>query len=109
LRLNSRPTKGARTRAYRRWLLAGCLVAAATPVAALADPVPYLALAQEPTGAPPSNAAASADALRRLNPTGRDVNLTVPLKDGDFYLGDMPLTAAAGGSLEAQFSSDEGR
>ncbi|MDR7115793.1 fimbrial biogenesis outer membrane usher protein [Caulobacter sp. BE254] len=99
MRLNSHPTKGARTRAYRRWLLAGCLVVAAAPAAALADPIPYMALVQEPTGAPSSNAAASADALRRLNPTGRDVNLTVPLKDGDFYLGDMPLTISADGQL----------
>src|SRR5688572_3875509 len=27
-----------------------------------------------------------------VNPTGRDVVLTVPLKDGNTYLGDVPLT-----------------
>ena len=28
----------------------------------------------------------------RLNPTGRDIVLTVPAHDGTDYLGDMPLT-----------------
>lgn len=104
MRLNSRPTKGARSRAYRRWLLAGCLAGAALPVAplaALAEPIPYamLAAAQEPTSAPSAGAATAADARRQLNPTGRDVNLTVPLKDGDYYLGDMPLAISADGQL----------
>jgi outer membrane usher protein len=95
LKPNSRPTKGVRLIAYRRWLLACCL-AGATPVVALAAPVSTPAVgaeAQEPTRA------VTAEDARRLNPTGRDVNLTVPLKDGDFYLGDMPLTISADGQL----------
>jgi outer membrane usher protein len=92
LKPNSRPTKAARARAYRRWLLACCIVGGA-PVAAFADPVPYASL-QEPT-----SVQAAADSQRQLNPTGREVNLTVPLKDGDFYLGDMPLTISPDGQL----------
>jgi outer membrane usher protein len=104
LRLNSRPTKGASSRAYRRWLMAGCLAGAvpfAAPLAALAEPIPYamLAATQEPTSAPSAGAATAADARRQLNPTGRDVTLTVPLKDGAFYVGDMPLAISADGQL----------
>ncbi|MBI1684322.1 fimbrial biogenesis outer membrane usher protein [Caulobacter hibisci] len=104
MRLNSRQTKGARSRAYRRWLLAGCLVGATplvAPLAALAAPVPYVLLAatQEPTSAPSAGAATPLGARRQLNPTGRDINLTVPLKEGDYYLGDMPLAISADGQL----------
>jgi len=35
-----------------------------------------------------------------LNPTGRDIVLTVPVKDGGTYLGDMPLTITANSKLE---------
>lgn len=98
---SSRPMKGARLTAYRCWLLACCL-ASATPVVALAASASTPAVggaiatmgAQEPT-----RPVSPADAQRQLNPTGRDVNLTVPLKDGDFYLGDMPLTISADGQL----------
>lgn len=102
MRLNSRPTKGARLYAYRRWLMAGCLAGAApfaAPLAAHADPIPYMMLtAQEPSVSKPAPTTA-AEAQRQLNPTGREVSLTVPLKDGDFYLGDMPLTISADGQL----------
>ena len=43
-----------------------------------------------PTDAPQAN----------INPTGRDIVLTVPVKDGGTYLGDMPLTITAAGKLE---------
>ncbi len=35
-----------------------------------------------------------------INPTGRDIVLTVPVKDGGTYLGDMPLTITADGKLQ---------
>jgi outer membrane usher protein len=35
----------------------------------------------------------------RLNPTGRPIVLTVPLKDGATYLGDIPLTIGADDTL----------
>ncbi|MFM2301402.1 MAG: hypothetical protein RLZZ84_1138 [Pseudomonadota bacterium] len=40
----------------------------------------------------------------RLNPTGRPIVLTVPLKDGATYLGDIPLTIGADDAL--QFPAD---
>ncbi|WP_126176164.1 fimbrial biogenesis outer membrane usher protein [Tsuneonella rigui] len=55
-------------------------LALATPMALFAADQP-----EPPVAAPP----------RALNATGRDVVLTVPVKDGATYLGDIPLTIGA--------------
>ncbi len=44
-------------------------------------------------------AAVPAARAQKLNPTGRDIALTVPAKDGATYLGDMPLILGADDSL----------
>ncbi|MDE1918135.1 MAG: fimbrial biogenesis outer membrane usher protein [Sphingomonadales bacterium] len=67
---------------------------------------------QAPEGNPGANAPVSAravapvtaqnlpnPAIGRLNPTGRDIALTVPLKDDATYLGDLPLTITARDTL----------
>ena len=55
-------------------------LALATPMALFAADQP-----EPPVAAPP----------RAVNATGRDVVLTVPVKDGATYLGDIPLTIGA--------------
>lgn len=40
-------------------------------------------------------AVAAPAAQQRLNPSGRDIELTVPLMDGDAYLGDIAITVRA--------------
>jgi outer membrane usher protein len=59
------------------------------------------ATADSPAGASASAAQAAAPAARSqpLNPTGRDIALTVPAKDGATYLGDMPLVLGADDSI----------
>lgn len=54
-----------------------------------AEEAPVLASAAQ--GAPSAPAARA----QRLNPTGRDIALTVPAKDGSVFLGDLPLTLRA--------------
>jgi outer membrane usher protein len=44
--------------------------------------------------------ASSSDQSMRLNPTGKPIALTVPVKDGGTYLGDMPMTITANDRLE---------
>lgn len=67
------------------------LLALLAPTAAQANPLwlPFLALAQ------PEMPVATPSRVPQLNPTGRDVVLTVPAKDGATYLGDMPVTIGA--------------
>ena len=63
------------------------------------------AYAEEAAADSPAAAAAGqaatvpAGRAQRLNPTGRDIALTVPAKDGATYLGDMPLILGADDSL----------
>ena len=82
------------------WGLAGVSLAAlsagwsAPACAATAAPAEAVAAADAPQA--PSAAPARGE---RLNPTGRDIVLTVPAKDGATYLGDMPLTIAANDAL----------
>jgi outer membrane usher protein len=51
----------------------------------------------------PPTAPESVQAGARINPTGRAINLTIPAKDGNIYLGDVLLTINADDSIE--FSS----
>lgn len=63
------------------------------------------AWAEEAAADSPASASAGqavsvpAGRAQRLNPTGRDIALTVPAKDGATYLGDMPLILGADDSL----------
>ena len=87
MRRNSHPRASAsRGPARRAWLLASsALVAAASTAHAQPGVTPQ---AQERTvgTTPPAQ-----PAPQRLNPTGRAINLTVPVKDGTLYLGDIVL------------------
>lgn len=64
-------------------------------------------LAAAPAARAEQNLAASAQASAgggaaralRLNPTGREIVLTVPARDGATYLGDIPLTIATDDSI----------
>jgi len=94
-----------RTAERRRGRLAGLMLAGASLVA-LCSParasnqqgnVPQTQERRVTIDAP----VAATDAPQvNLNPTGRDIVLTVPVKDGGTYLGDMPLTITAAGKLE---------
>lgn len=86
----------------------GIRIALATGASLLALAVPGLALAEAAEGTPLpvalADGAAKAPAApparsQKLNPTGRDIALTVPAKDGAVYLGDMPLLLGADDSL----------
>lgn len=61
-----------------------------------AMPSPGLALADSAAQGTPSAPAARS---QRLNPSGRDIVLTVPAKDGSVFLGDMPMTLHADDSI----------
>jgi len=76
------------TRARKRigLSLGASLLALASPSLARAES------AQDQASAPAARA-------ERLNPTGRNIVLTVPAKDGATYLGDMALTIGADDSL----------
>jgi outer membrane usher protein len=69
-----------------------CLWFGASLLALTAPSIAWAESGQEATSAPPARA-------ERLNPTGRNIVLTVPAKDGATYLGDMPLTIGADDSL----------
>lgn len=59
----------------------------------------FATCAQGAQPVPPTTASPAAPATApspRLNPTGRDIVLTVPMKQGATYLGDIPLTITAG-------------
>ena len=74
---------------------------------ALAVGVPGAAFAAPGDGAPapvamllqPELPVATPTRGEQLNPTGRTIVLTVPLKDGATYLGDVPLTLGADQSI----------
>lgn len=68
-------------------------ISATSSQAAEQLPVPALALADQ--GAPALPPARS----QKLNPTGRDIALTVPAKDGSVFLGDLPVTLHADDSI----------
>lgn len=81
------------TASFFRMVSAGVSVAAlAAPMAAQAQVTPVMFQAVEQPVAAPSRVVS-------LNPTGRDIVLTVPAKDGATYLGDMPLTIGADQSV----------
>jgi outer membrane usher protein len=101
LRRSSHRKASAELRLGPVWLLASC---AAVGVSGLAYAQPGVTpQAQERTitiGATPPS---SPNGAQRLNPTGRAINLTVPAKDGNFYLGDIVVTIDPSDKLE--FSS----
>jgi outer membrane usher protein len=97
LRPNSLPKRGASRPARRnRWrlaLLAGC--SACLAPAAWASQEPGVTIGSGPA---PTPAVAA-----KLNPTGRPINLTVPAKDGVYYLGEIAVTISPEDRVE--FSS----
>jgi outer membrane usher protein len=90
LRRNSRQRADARQRLGRSWLLATSAVAGlATAAHAQPGTTPQ---AQERTVTVGSGPPPQSNAPQRLNPTGRTITLTVPAKDGNFYIGDIVVT-----------------
>lgn len=88
--------------ALKLWLLGGC-AALCVGAPALADQPGVTPQSQNRTiviGAPP---AANTSQPQQLNPTGRDIVLTVPAKDGALYMGDVVVTITA--DQRVQFSS----
>ena len=86
-----------RARNLQIWLLSGC---AAGLSAGVAHAQPGLTTqAQEQRVPEQASAANLAATPQRLNPTGRPITLTVPFKDGTFYLGDIVLTIGADDTL----------
>lgn len=70
-----------------------CLWVGASLLALTAPSIAWAESGQDAgSAAPPARA-------ERLNPTGRNIVLTVPAKDGATYLGDMPLTISADDNL----------
>lgn len=61
-----------------------------------------VAVAQPAVEAPPASALAAVDVAAqvvRLNPTGRDITLTAPLRDGPFILGELDFVLGADDSV----------
>lgn len=87
------------TRSIRASLLLTSSVAClATTQAAQAQDVAAPVLMASALASDEQGSGGSARAIR-LNPTGRDIVLTVPAKDGATYLGDIPLRIAADDTL----------
>lgn len=72
------------------------LLAAGASLIAVINAAPIFAAEAAQQDAP---MAAPIPGVMRLNPTSREVQLTVPLKDGANYLGDIPLTIATDDSI----------
>lgn len=85
----------------RAWLLASCGAVAFAGVAHAQPGVTPQAQSRSITIG--SGPAPTSNAPQRLNPTGRTIDLTAPVKDGNFYLGDIVLTIDADDHLS--FSS----
>ncbi|HSX56637.1 MAG TPA: fimbrial biogenesis outer membrane usher protein [Sphingomonas sp.] len=88
-------TQPSRPKADRAYLLGGCasvLISLLAVPAAASDQAGSTLQVQErrvTIQAPPTMAAGP---QMRLNPTGKPIALTVPLKDGGIYLGDIQIT-----------------
>jgi len=88
LRRNSHQTASAELR-LSRWLLASCAAVGFGGTAIAQPGVTPQAQERTITVGP---AATPTNAPVRLNPTGRAINLTVPAKDGNLYLGDIVIS-----------------
>lgn len=76
---------------WRPWLLASCSVLTLAG-AGLAHAQPGVTPeAQQRTIEETAPIAVNQPIPQKLNPTGRTIELTVPLKDGNFYIGDIVL------------------
>ena len=72
-------------------------VMAAMTMQAPMTPAPVISSAPPPAMSPP--VAAPTPGARRLNPTGRDISLNAPLKDGDITLGEVGFVLGADDSI----------
>ena len=101
MRRNSHQRADASRKGWRLWLLATC---AFTCIATAAHAQPGTTpQAQERTVTIGSGPPPQSNTPTRLNPTNRTITLTVPAKDGNFYLGDIVLTIDTNDRVE--FSS----
>ena len=100
LRPNSLRKADRLRRACAYSLLATCATAATATAALAANQPGQTTQVQERRIVIESQGPAAPGAPNRINPSGRDVTLTVPAKDGAVYLGDIIITIDANDRIE---------